>query len=129
MTQGETQMQTQGADGWSLTMFINPKGVGKRMVVDRQKIKTRSDSRRYKVADRLVVKAGRKVRQAGTETRNRQGSKPGGLEKGELHKTGEREKCWLTWKTYRMNWYRETGNTRINTLGGKRDTWRGWRQS
>ena len=24
--QGETQMQTQEADGWSLTMFINPKG-------------------------------------------------------------------------------------------------------
>ena len=23
--QGETQMQTQGADGWSLTMFIYPK--------------------------------------------------------------------------------------------------------
>ena len=41
MTQGETQMQTQEADGWSLTMFINPKGVGKRMVMDRQKVKTR----------------------------------------------------------------------------------------
>jgi hypothetical protein len=24
--QGETQMQTQEADGWSLTMFIIPKG-------------------------------------------------------------------------------------------------------
>jgi hypothetical protein len=23
--QGETQMQTQEADGWNLTMFINPK--------------------------------------------------------------------------------------------------------
>ena len=30
-------MQTQEADGLSLTMFINPKGVGKRMVVNRQK--------------------------------------------------------------------------------------------
>jgi hypothetical protein len=38
---------------------------------------------RYRVADRLVVKAGRVVRQAGTESRNRQGSKPGGLEKEE----------------------------------------------
>ena len=37
MTQGETQMQTQEADGWSLTIFINPIGEGKRMVVDRQK--------------------------------------------------------------------------------------------
>ena len=30
-------MQKQEADGWSLTMFNNPKGVGKRIVVDRQK--------------------------------------------------------------------------------------------
>jgi hypothetical protein len=36
MTQGETQMQTPEADGWSLTMFINPKGVGNGIVVDRQ---------------------------------------------------------------------------------------------
>jgi hypothetical protein len=35
--QGETQMQTQEADGWSLTMFVNPKGGGKRMIIDRQK--------------------------------------------------------------------------------------------
>jgi hypothetical protein len=74
-------MQTQEADGWSLTVFINPKGVGKTIVVDRPKVKTRSESRRYRVADRLVVKAGRMVRQAGTESRNSQGSKPGGLEK------------------------------------------------
>ena len=38
------------------------------------------------MADRLVVKAGRMVRQAGTKSRNRQGSKPGGLEKGECKK-------------------------------------------
>ena len=53
------------------------------MVVDRQKVKTRSESRRYRVADRLLVKAGRIVRQAGRESRNRQGWKPVGLEKGE----------------------------------------------
>jgi hypothetical protein len=35
------------------------------MVVDRQK-KSKSESKRYRVADRLVVKAGRMVRQAGT---------------------------------------------------------------
>ena len=35
MTLGETQMQTQEADGWSLRCLINPKGIGKRMVVDR----------------------------------------------------------------------------------------------
>ena len=52
------------------------------MVVDRLKVKTRSESRRYRVADRLVVKAGRMVRQAGTEFRNKHGSKPGGLKKG-----------------------------------------------
>ena len=52
------------------------------MVVDRQKFKTRSESTRYREADRLVVKAGRMVRQAGAKSGNRQGSKPGGLEKG-----------------------------------------------
>jgi hypothetical protein len=41
-------------------MFINPKGVGKRIVVDRQKFKTRSETRRYRVGDKLVVKAGRR---------------------------------------------------------------------
>jgi hypothetical protein len=42
-------------------MFNNPKGVGKRMVVDGSKVKTSSESRRYRVADRLGVKAGRIV--------------------------------------------------------------------
>ena len=62
MTQDETQMQTQEADGWSLRCLIIQKGVGKRMVVDRQKVKTSSESRRYRVADRLKVKAGRMVK-------------------------------------------------------------------
>jgi predicted DNA-binding protein (UPF0251 family) len=70
-------MQTPEADGWSLRCLIIQKGVGKRMVVDRQMVKTSSESRRSRVADRLVVKAGRMVRQAGTESRNRQGSKLG----------------------------------------------------
>ena len=73
MTQGETQMHTQEADGWSLTMFINPKGVGKRMVVARQKVKTGSESMRFRVADRLVVKEGRMVRQAGTISKTGKG--------------------------------------------------------
>ena len=46
--------------------FLKSKGVGKRRVMD----KTRSESRRYRVADRLVVKAVRMVRQVGTESRN-----------------------------------------------------------
>ena len=37
------------------------------MVVDRQKVKTRSESRRYRVAGWLEVRAGRLVRQVGTE--------------------------------------------------------------
>ena len=45
------------------------------MVVDRQKVKTSSESRRYRVASRLKVKAGRIVRQAGTESRIWQESK------------------------------------------------------
>jgi hypothetical protein len=73
-------------------MFNNQKGVGKRKVVDGQKVKTRSESRRYREAGRFEVKAGRMVRQTGTESRNRQGTKPGGLEEGERAKAGERGK-------------------------------------
>jgi hypothetical protein len=47
-------------------MFINSKGVDKRMVVDRQKGPNQIRVRRYRVADRLVVKASKIVRQAGT---------------------------------------------------------------
>ena len=43
------------------------------MVVNRQKVKTRSESRRYRVADRLVVMAGRMVRQVGTKSRTGKG--------------------------------------------------------
>jgi hypothetical protein len=63
----KAQMQTQEADGWSLTMFINPK----RMVVDRQigpedtEWQTGSWSRqaewsgrRYKVQKQAGVKTG-----------------------------------------------------------------------
>ena len=39
------------------------------MVVDRQKIKTRSEARRYRVAGRLEVRAGKMVRQVGSESR------------------------------------------------------------
>jgi hypothetical protein len=41
------------------------------MVVDRQKVKTSSEPRRYRVAGRFEVKAGRMVRQVGTESKNR----------------------------------------------------------
>ena len=57
------------------------------------------------MADRLVVKAGRMVRQAGT--------------------TG---KTLVDLETYKMNWHRETGNNGINTPGKISNTWRGWRQ-
>ena len=56
-----------------IKMFINPKGLGKRMVEARQKVITRSESRRYRVAGRLEVRAGRMVRQAGTECRTGKG--------------------------------------------------------
>jgi hypothetical protein len=58
-------MQTQEADGWSLTMFINPKGVSKRMVVYRQKFKASSESNRYRRAGRFKVRAGRMIRKVG----------------------------------------------------------------
>ena len=66
-------MQTQEADGWSLTVFINPKGAGKRMVVDRQKVKTRSGVQEVQSGRQVMVKAGRMVRQAGTESRTGKG--------------------------------------------------------
>ena len=78
--QGQTQMQTREADGLSLIYFI-PKEVGKRMVVDRQKVKTSSESRSYSVAGRLEVRADRMVRQVGTESRNKERSKSGELAK------------------------------------------------
>ena len=90
-----------------------------------KKVKTRSESRRYKVAERLVVEAGRKVRQVGTKSRNRQRSKPGGLEKGECKKQEKGEKTLVDLETYKTNWQRETRNTGINTLGKISDTWSG----
>ena len=70
-----------------------------------------------------------RVREACTESRkNRQGSKPGRLEKENgVQEHGKNTLVYL--KAYKKNWYRETGNTGINTLGKIRDTWRGWRQS
>ena len=75
--QGQTQMQTQEADGLSVWCVLVPKGVGIRIVVDRQKAKTRSESRRYRVAGRLEVRASRLVRQAGTESRKQARVKTG----------------------------------------------------
>jgi uncharacterized short protein YbdD (DUF466 family) len=87
MTLGEAQMQTHEADGWSLRCLINPKGIGKRIVVDRQKVKTSSEFRRYRRAGRFEVRAGRMVRQAGTESRPRKGQNwKRKLEKGEKAK-------------------------------------------
>jgi hypothetical protein len=80
-------------------MFNNPK---------RSK-KENGRARTYRVANRLEVKAGRMVRQAGTESRDRQVSKPGGLEKGEYQRQA-------TKSIYKTNWPRDTGNTGINTL-------------
>ena len=60
MTQGETQMQTQEADGRSLTMFINPKGSAREEWQNGQ-------AGKYKVQKQVRVKTG-------------------GLEKGECKK-------------------------------------------
>ena len=54
------------------------------MVVDRQKVKTSSESRRYRMAGRLEVRAGRMVRAGGYKVqKNRQGSKTGRTSKRE----------------------------------------------
>ena len=61
------------------------------MVVDMQKVKTRSESRRYSVASRLEVRAGRLVKQAGTASR-KQGDKRCGRAKERIAKAGARKK-------------------------------------
>jgi hypothetical protein len=58
-----------------LQCLLIHKGVGKRMVVDRQKVKTRSESNRYRRAGRFKVRAGRKVVQSPTVVRTGKTSK------------------------------------------------------
>ena len=76
--QGETQIQTQEADGRAL-IFIITKGVGKGQSKQYQTIgslevrpgrgqKPDPSPKQYKGIGRLVVRTGRVVRQAGTES-------------------------------------------------------------
>ena len=69
-------MQTQEADGWSLRCLFFQKGVGKRMVVYRQKVKTSSESTRYRRSGQAEWSGRREW-----SPKNRQGSKLGGLAK------------------------------------------------
>jgi hypothetical protein len=101
----------------SVIFINNSKGVGKRTVMDRQKVKTGSESRRYSVASRLKVRAGRMVRQADTESRKQGRSKPGGLAK-RIEKAGAREKHTDWHGTYKMNWHRQIENTGDNGKDG-----------
>ena len=70
------------------------------------------------------VRAGRRVRQFRSPEKNRQGSKPGRLEK-ENRKQQHGKNTLVDLETYKTNWPRETGNTGINTLGKISDTWMG----
>ena len=102
------------------------------MVVDRQKVKTRSGVQSTGGTEWQTGSWSRQTetfRQMGKKSRNRQGSKLGGQKKGEMQKAGERENTLVDLEIYKTNWHRETGNTGINTLGKISDTWRGWRQS
>jgi hypothetical protein len=47
-----TQMQTQEADGSALRSFIITRGAGIGQVEDRQRFVTRTESNRYRTADR-----------------------------------------------------------------------------
>ena len=127
MTQGETQIQTQEADGWSLRCLIIQKGVGKRMVVDRQKVKP------VQSPGGTEWQTGSRSREAEWSGRHVQSPeqariKTGRTRKRRMQKAGEREKTLVDLETYKTNWHRETGNTGINTLGETSNTWRGWRQ-
>jgi hypothetical protein len=101
-----------------LQCVLIQKGVGKTMVMDRQKVKTRSESRRYRVADRLVVKVQKQARVKTRRTRKRRNAKS--------RRTG---KPLVDLETCKTNWHRDTGNTGINTVGTIIGTWKGWRQS
>ena len=95
------------------------------MVVDKQKIITRSESRRYRVAGRLEVRAGSMVRQTGSESRQAR-VKTGRTSKRERRKSRSMEKNLLVDLTRRTG-NRQTENTGINTQGLMRktgDTWR-----
>jgi hypothetical protein len=111
-------------------IFISIQGADKRMVVDRQKIITRSESRRYRVACRLEVRAGSMVMLAGSESRQAR------VKTGRTSKNRENEKVG-TWSNTLVDLTKQDilaqteRNTGINTQGimGKiGDTWRGWRQ-
>ena len=62
-------MQTREADGLSLRYLLVSKGQAREWSWTGKKIITWSESRRYRVAGRLEVRAGRMVRQAGMESR------------------------------------------------------------
>ena len=65
--------------------------------MDRQKVKTRSESRRYRVAGRFKVRAGRLVRQVGTESRKQARDKTRRTSKRENSKSRSTGKTrWLT---------------------------------
>jgi hypothetical protein len=70
------------------------------------------ESRRYRVAGRLVVKAGRKVRQAMGKVQKQARTKTWRTRKWRMQKAGERENRWLTWKHTRR-----TGTERQETQG------------
>ena len=59
------------------------------------KVKTSSESRRYRVAGRLKVRAGKKVRQVGTESRKQARVKNRENYQKRIE-AGVRENCWMT---------------------------------
>ena len=101
-------------------MFINnPKGVDKRMVVDRQKVKTSSESRRYSVAGLRSGQAkwsGRWVQ----SLENRQRSKQGGLVKYNRKGRSSGKTCWLTWNIQDELAQRDRKHRDIYTRDNKR---------
>jgi hypothetical protein len=111
------------------SIFINPKGVGKRMVVDRQK-----GQNQITVQE---VQSGRQARGQGRQKGQAGGCKVQKQARVKTRRTRKRRnaKSRRTGKllddleTYKLNWHRETGNTGINTLGKISDTWRVCRQS
>ena len=79
------------------------------------------------MAARHVVKAGRMVRQAGTWSRNRHGSKPGGLNKGEFKKQ-ENGKIAGCLGNIQAELAQRDRKHREKYTGKTSDTWKGWRQ-
>jgi hypothetical protein len=103
-------MQTQEADGWSLRCLIIQKGVGKRMVMDRQK--GQNQIRVQEVQSGRQARGQGRQKWSGRRVQKQARVKTGRTGKGRIAKAGEREKPLVD-----LEHTRQTGTERQETKG------------